>query len=106
MNIRRQQSSSGGSRGIRAVLRGVLLSLLFAFGVGLAIGTWLRCEMEKPTGYLASRDTWPLFSSFVALSASPRPLDVGPTRAMVRDARQHKEQVREPVQIAKRRAVD
>lgn len=43
----------GTRRGVGAVIRGVLLSLLFAFSVGLAIGTWLRCEMEKPIGYLA-----------------------------------------------------
>jgi len=34
------------------VLRTALLALLFAFVVGFGVGTWLRCQMEKPPTYI------------------------------------------------------
>jgi hypothetical protein len=40
--------------GARKVLRTVLLALLFAFSVGFGIGTWLRCQMEKPPTYIGA----------------------------------------------------
>lgn len=33
--------------GARHVLRTVALALLLSFAVGIGIGTWLRCEMER-----------------------------------------------------------
>ena len=38
----------------RKVLRTVLLALLFAFLFGFGIGTWLRCQMEKPPTYIGA----------------------------------------------------
>jgi hypothetical protein len=38
----------------RAVLRTVLLALAVAFGVGFAIGTWLRCAAERPAQILGA----------------------------------------------------
>lgn len=38
------------------LLRTVLLALAVAFGVGFGVGLWLRCQMERPTGYLGGRD--------------------------------------------------
>ena len=38
----------------RKVLRSVLLALLFAFVVGFGVGTWLRCQMEKPPTYIGA----------------------------------------------------
>lgn len=31
----------------RRLLRTVALALLLSFAVGIGIGTWLRCEMER-----------------------------------------------------------
>ena len=38
----------------RKMLRTVLLALLFAFAVGFGVGTWLRCQMEKPPIYIGA----------------------------------------------------
>jgi hypothetical protein len=38
----------------RSLLRTVLLALAVAFGVGFAVGTWLRCAAERPDGYLGA----------------------------------------------------
>jgi len=38
----------------RSLLRTVLLALALAFGVGFAIGTWLRCAAERPAGYIGA----------------------------------------------------
>jgi len=38
----------------RKALRTVLLALLFAFLFGFGIGTWLRCQMEKPPTYIGA----------------------------------------------------
>lgn len=39
---------------LRRTLRTAALALLFAFAVGLGVGTWLRCRMERPTGYIGA----------------------------------------------------
>jgi hypothetical protein len=39
---------------MRKALRTVLLALLFAFVVGFGVGTWLRCQMEKPPTYIGA----------------------------------------------------
>ncbi len=77
-------SAGRAGRGAGVVIRGILLSLLFAFALGIGIGTWLRCAMEAPTGYLAGA---------APSAASPLPLDVGPIRAAVGDARQDEEKI-------------
>jgi hypothetical protein len=38
----------------RGVLRTVLIALFFAFVVGFGVGTWLRCQMEKPPTYIGA----------------------------------------------------
>ena len=70
-------------RGAASLLRAVLTALAFAFAIGFGIGTWIRCEMERPTGYLAAR---PPSSGGAAL-----PFDIGLARAVVRSPREHKE---------------
>lgn len=42
---------------MRKALRTVLLALLFAFVVGFGVGTWLRCQMEKPPTYIGATPT-------------------------------------------------
>ncbi len=74
-----------GRRGIAAVLRAALMALAFAFAIGFGIGTWIRCEMERPTGYLAARPP-PSGAAAAAL-----PLDVGLAGAVVGHPREHKE---------------
>jgi hypothetical protein len=34
-------------------LRAVALALIAALAIGLAVGTWLRLQLEQPTIYLA-----------------------------------------------------
>lgn len=81
----------------RALLRGVLLALAVAFAVGFGVGTWLRCRMERPTGYLGTRER-----PTPTLAAPPLPLDVRHARAVVLRPGQHEQQIREPVQVADR----
>ncbi len=69
-----------GGRGVAALLRGILLAIAFAFAIGFGIGTWIRCQMEQPIGYLASRS-----------AAPPLPLDVGLATPVVGDTSEHKE---------------
>jgi hypothetical protein len=42
------------SSALRRTLRAVALALLVAFAVGFGVGTWLRCRMERPTGYIGA----------------------------------------------------
>lgn len=56
----------------RALLRTVLLALAVAFAVGFGVGTWLRCRMERPAGYLGARPP-----RAPALAGPTLPLDVG-----------------------------
>lgn len=83
-----------------ALLRTVLLSLAVAFAVGLGVGTWLRCRMERPTGYLGGRAAPP------RLAGAALPLEVGHAGALVLEAGEHEEQVREAVQVADRRRLE
>jgi hypothetical protein len=41
---------------VKRALRTVLLAIFFAFAIGFGIGTWLRCQMEKPPVYIGARD--------------------------------------------------
>ncbi len=36
----------------RRILRTVALALLLSFAVGIGIGTWLRCELERAPAYI------------------------------------------------------
>ena len=45
---------------LRRVLRALLLSLLFAFAVGLGVGTWLRCRMERPPSVIGDASERPI----------------------------------------------
>lgn len=65
-------------RPLRTLLRTILLAVLFSFAVGFGAGTWIRCQMEKPVGYLV-------------LAPATLPLDVGLTGAPVLETRHHKE---------------
>ena len=47
----------------RRALRTVLLALAFAFAVGFGIGSWLRCEMERPPTYIGDAGTRPALPS-------------------------------------------
>jgi hypothetical protein len=38
----------------RKALRTVAIALFFAFVVGFGVGTWLRCQMEKPPTYIGA----------------------------------------------------
>lgn len=87
-------------RGARALLRTVLLALAVAFAVGFGVGTWLRCRMERPTGYLGAREAPP------RLAGTALPLDVRNPGAAILEPRQHEEQVREAIQVADRRRVE
>lgn len=72
-------------RGAAAVIRAVLLAIVFAFSIGFGIGIWIRCALEKPEGYLASA------ADSSRAGAAPLPLHVGLTGAVVRDPGEHKE---------------
>lgn len=65
-------------RPLRALLRTVLFALLFSFVVGFGAGTWIRCQMEKPVGYLV-------------LAPATFPLDIGLTGTPIFETRDHKE---------------
>jgi len=76
---------------LRAILLALLASLLF----GLAVGTWIRLRLERPTWYIGNtRD--PMDSA--PLAALPG--HVGDARALVFDSRHHEQQVREAVHVA------
>ena len=74
-------------KAIRAILFALLMSLLF----GLAVGTWLRLQLEQPVRYLGMSP---------ALSAPAHPGHIGHARAVVLEPCDHEEQVREAVQVA------
>ena len=82
---------------LRTTLRTVALALFFAFAIGFGVGTWLRCRMERTPAYIGAIPE----SLDLGLGAA-FPLDVRHARASVLDARQHEEQVREPIQVAER----
>ena len=62
---------------IRSILFALLMSLLF----GLAVGTWLRLQLEQPVRYLG------------ALPATTHPGDVRNFGAPVLEPRHHEEQI-------------
>lgn len=78
------------SGAVRRTLRRVALALALSFAVGLVAGTWLRCRMERRPAYIGQ------------LSLPAFPLDVADSGAMILDAREHEEQVRETIQVADR----
>lgn len=41
---------------VRRTLRTVLLALGFAFAIGFGVGTWLRCQMERPPTYIGGAE--------------------------------------------------
>jgi hypothetical protein len=76
------------------VLRGILLALLASFVTGIAIGTWIRIQMETPERYFiggmlpdSAGDCAPL----VATSRAPG--DVCNASPVVLDPRHHEQQV-------------
>lgn len=76
---------------LRAVLLALLASLLF----GLAIGTWIRLRLERPTWYIGNTGDPTESAPLAAL-----PGHVGDARALVLDSRHHEQQVREAVHVA------
>ncbi len=66
-----------------AIVRKVLLALLFSLLFGFAVGTWLRLRLEKPVYYLGS----------VVVPAPGLPLDVCDARSNVLDTCHHEQQI-------------
>ena len=84
------------------VLRGILLALLASFVTGIAIGTWIRIQMETPERYFiggmlpaSAGDCASLASTAAGASAatSRAPGDVCNASPVVLDPRHHEQQV-------------
>ena len=79
------------------LLRSIALALLGSLLVGLILGTWLRIQSEA---------VQPIFIGCAACETASTlasaPHDVGHAGAAVLDARDHEEEIGEPIQVAQR----
>lgn len=99
MDVRRSKRP-----GVVSVLRTILYALLIAFVIGLVIGSLLRRELERPTRYIGSQMIDESWVRLLPLAADPG--DVGNALTRVLMTSDHKKQIRESVQVAKRRFLD
>lgn len=74
------------------ILRTVLLALLASFVTGIAIGTWIRIQMETPERYFIGSRA-PVEGNSDLAFAARAPGDVDNSGTLILDPGHHEEQV-------------